>query len=126
MARSGRGAVTQRRRLARLSRRAVIIVDRALEERQRQSNPIRVAMVGAGFMGHGIALQILRSTPGMELVAIANRTVERARDAFAEAGADALVEVDDASALERAIAAGRRAVTSDPAAVAGAEQIDAV
>src|SRR3954454_2755500 len=106
MARSGRGAVTQRRRLARLSRRAVIIVDRALEERERQGNPIRVAMVGAGFMGHGIALQILRSTPGVELVAIANRTLERARDAYAKAGAEDVVEVDDARALEQAIERG--------------------
>jgi predicted homoserine dehydrogenase-like protein len=104
----------------------VIIVDRALEERARKDNPIRVGMVGAGFMAHGIALQILKSTPGMELVAIANRTVERARDAFTQAGADDIVEVDDAAALERAIDAGRPAVTNDPAVVAGAGQVDAV
>jgi len=104
----------------------VILVDRALEERERAGDPVRVGMIGAGFMGHGIALQILKSTPGMELVAIANRTVERARDAYAQAGATDVVEVDDARALERAVESGRPAVTADPLAVAGAAQIDAV
>ena len=60
----------------------MIIVDRALEERERAGKPIRVAMVGAGFMGKGIALQIETATPGMRLVAIANRTVSRAREAY--------------------------------------------
>ena len=31
----------------------MIIVDNALRERERQSRPIRVGMVGAGFMGQG-------------------------------------------------------------------------
>ena len=48
----------------------MIIVDRALAEREREGNPVRVAMVGAGFMGRGIALQIEKATPGMEFVAI--------------------------------------------------------
>ena len=46
----------------------MIIVDRALEQREREGNPIRVALVGAGFMGRGIALQIVTATPGMDLV----------------------------------------------------------
>jgi predicted homoserine dehydrogenase-like protein len=104
----------------------VIIVDRALEERERAGTPIRVAMVGAGFMGHGIALQITQSTPGMELVAIANRTVERAVDAFAQAGVDGVHVVDDAAELDRAVASGRVAVTSEPSVVAAAESVDAV
>ena len=33
----------------------MIIVDRALQQRERDKNPVRVAMVGAGFMGRGIA-----------------------------------------------------------------------
>ena len=61
----------------------MIILDRALEERHREGNPIRVAMVGAGFMAHGIALQILTAVRGMELVAISNRHVDRAKDAYA-------------------------------------------
>jgi predicted homoserine dehydrogenase-like protein len=36
----------------------MIIVDTALKKRETEGNPIRVAMVGAGYIGRGIALQI--------------------------------------------------------------------
>jgi predicted homoserine dehydrogenase-like protein len=104
----------------------MIVVDRLLERRQEEGRPVRVAMVGAGFMGRGIALQIATATPGMELVAIANRTVDKAREAYALAGAEDVRHVDGASELERAIGEGRPAVTDDPLLVAEAEQVDAV
>ncbi|HEU4942782.1 MAG TPA: Gfo/Idh/MocA family oxidoreductase [Gaiellaceae bacterium] len=104
----------------------MIIVDSALEERRREGNPIRVAMVGAGFMGRGIALQILSSVPGMRLVGIANRTLEKARRAYAEAGADDVVEVATADELDGAISAGRYAVTEDPLLLARSPQVEAV
>ena len=44
----------------------MIITDKALEKRHREGNPIRVAMVGAGFMGRGIALQLSTAVPGMK------------------------------------------------------------
>jgi predicted homoserine dehydrogenase-like protein len=103
----------------------VILVDRALEERERAGDPIRVALVGAGFMGRGIALQ-MAATRGMRLVAIANRTVERARDAYALAGAEDAREVDSVAALEQAVGAGRPVVTGDPALVCEAGGVDAV
>jgi len=104
----------------------VIIVDRALEEREREGKPIRVAMIGAGFMGKGIALQILTATPGMELVAIANRTVSKAREAYLEAGAGEPEEVESEAALRSAIEAGRPAVTADASLVASADGVDAI
>jgi predicted homoserine dehydrogenase-like protein len=104
----------------------VIIVDRALEERRRSGNPIRVAMVGAGFMGRGIALQILTAVPGMRLVAIANRTLEKADRAYREAGAEYVVSVEDEQALTDAIAAERYAVTRDPLLVAKQPEVEAV
>ena len=104
----------------------MIIVDSALEERRREGNPIRVAMVGAGFMGRGIALQILSSVPGMRLVGIANRTLEKAERAYAEAGADDVVEVATADELDGAISAGRYAVTEDPLLLARSPQVEAV
>ena len=41
--------------------------------RAGQGHPIRVGMVGAGFMGQGLANQIVNSVPGMRLVGISNR-----------------------------------------------------
>jgi predicted homoserine dehydrogenase-like protein len=104
----------------------MIILDRLLEQRQEEGQPIRVAMVGAGFMGRGIALQIATAVPGMELVAIASRTVDRARAAYALGGADDVRHIEGASELEQAIGEGRPAVTEDPLLVAKAEQVDAV
>jgi len=104
----------------------VIIVDRALEQRLAEGNPIRVGMVGAGFMGQGIALQILGSVPGLRLAAIANRTLDRARAAYEQAGAEQLEIVESPAELEAAIAAGRYAITSDPNVLCEAESIEAV
>ena len=104
----------------------MILVDTALAEREREGRPIRVGMVGAGFMGRGIALQIETATPGMQLVAIANRTIDKAEEAYAAAGSADVVRADTREALERAIAAGGRAVTEDAVSLAQADGIDAV
>ncbi len=104
----------------------MIIVDKALEKRQRDGNPVRVAMVGAGAMGQGIALQILSIVPGMELVAISNRNVGRAKEAYAQAGVENVRVVETTSQLEAAIAQGEYAVTDDAMLLCEAEGIDAV
>jgi predicted homoserine dehydrogenase-like protein len=104
----------------------LIIVDRALAEREAEGNPIRVGLVGAGFMGRGIALQILQSVPGMQLVAIANRRMEKARDAYAQAGAEDVQTVESQAELEDAISAGRYAITDEALLLCRSQQIDAV
>ena len=64
----------------------MIIVDRLLRERAAQGRPIRVGLIGAGFMARGITNQCANSVPGMVVAAIANRTVLKAQQAYAEAG----------------------------------------
>jgi predicted homoserine dehydrogenase-like protein len=104
----------------------MIIVDTALKRRHEAGNPVRVAMVGAGFMGRGIALQIMNHVPGMQLVAIANRTLDAARRAYREAGQDDVDTIDSLTALERSIGKGRYAVTEDASLLCRAEGIDAI
>ena len=104
----------------------MIIVDRALAQRAEAGNPIRVAMIGAGFMGRGIANQIANSTPGMELVAIANRHLDGAARAYAEAGTEDVEAVDDGAGIDKAVAAGKVAITEDAAAVCAAESVEAI
>jgi predicted homoserine dehydrogenase-like protein len=92
----------------------MIIVDKALENRHRQGNPIRVAMVGAGYMGRGIALQIVTATVGMELVAISNRTLSEAKQAYHQAGIGEPVRtVETVAQLEEAIAQSQYAITDE-------------
>jgi predicted homoserine dehydrogenase-like protein len=104
----------------------MIIVDTALNKREAAGKPIQVGMIGAGFMGRGIANQIINSVPGMRLAAIANRTLAQAERAYAEAGAASPVHVQSAKALSDAIRRGHPAVTEDPAVICQAEGIDAI
>ena len=103
----------------------MIIVDTALKKRAAAGNPIKVGLIGAGFQGRGIALQIVASTPGMRLCAVANRRLAPAIAAFTEAGLEP-VSCDSRAELERAIAAGTPAVTEDAIALAQADGLDAI
>jgi len=104
----------------------MIIIDKALEKRQQENNPIRCAMIGAGFMGRGVALQILSAVPGMELVAISNRHLDGAKRAYLEAGVEQVRTVENITQLEDVIAQHRYAVTEDAMLLCQAEGIDAV
>lgn len=104
----------------------MIIVDRALREREANGDPIRVALVGAGFMGRGLVNQVVNSVPGMELAAIVNRTQANAERAYTEAGVGSWAVVDDAVGLDRAVSRGVPVITSNHRAVAEASSIDAV
>ncbi|MEH2313304.1 MAG: Gfo/Idh/MocA family oxidoreductase [Nostoc sp.] len=104
----------------------MIIIDRALQARAAAGNPIKVGMIGAGFMGRGIANQIVNSVPGMELVAISNRQIDAAKQAYSEAGIEDIQVVATVSELEDAIANGKYAVTEDAKLLCRAQGIEAI
>ena len=104
----------------------MIIVDTALERRQRDNNPIRVGIVGAGYMGRGMTAAIERNIVGMRVVAIANRTPETAEQIFADAGVQSCVQVSEQAALDGLLARGGRAVTSDPLLLCRAPGVEAI
>lgn len=101
-----------------------LAVDAALRQRAEEDRPVRVGLVGAGFMARGIARQLRGAVPGLRLAAIANRTPERARDVLAHAGFPESRAVDDADALRRAIEAGVPAWTGDDALLTACEEVD--
>lgn len=104
----------------------MILIDTALQERQRAGNPIRVGLIGAGYMGRGITLQVLTSVPGMRLAAISNRTLPAAEKAYRDAGADSVVSVSGTTELEDAIATNSYAVTHEPSFLCRARNIDVI
>ena len=104
----------------------MIIVDTALEKRHAKGNPVRVAMVGAGYMGRGIALQIEQYIKGMNLVAISNRTPASAERAYREAGIDEIEEVKTVAKLEETLSNGKYAITQDAMLLCEAQGIDAI
>ena len=78
-------------------------------------------------MASGVVLQINSvHRAAMRVVAIANRTPQKAVAAYAAAGQDDAVICNSAAALARAIEAGRAAVTTDPALVATSPHVDIV
>jgi predicted homoserine dehydrogenase-like protein len=104
----------------------MIIVDTALAEREASNNPVRVALVGGGFVARCIALQFLTPLKGMRLVAIANRTVGKAEAAYLVAGASNVVHVETPGALDDAVSRGHFAVTAGADVVCRAESVDVV
>ena len=64
------------------------IVDNLLKQREKEGRPIRVGIVGAGFMCQGLTNTIRNSVPGMRVVAISNRRPERALGVLNYAGFD--------------------------------------
>ncbi|MEP7242482.1 MAG: Gfo/Idh/MocA family oxidoreductase [Gammaproteobacteria bacterium] len=104
----------------------MIIVDTALAKREAEGRPLRIGMVGAGYMARGIALQFLTATRGMRLVAIANRSIERAEQCYTQAGAECKRLGDAPGALQQAIEAKQFVVTDDPMRLCRAEGIDAI
>ncbi|MEZ5947365.1 MAG: SAF domain-containing protein [Hyphomonas sp.] len=105
----------------------MIIVDTALRKRQAEGRPIKVGMIGAGFMGSGVVLQIAESVPGMQLCAIAARTPQRGVDAFTQTfDASDVVLASGQAELEDAIQANKPVVIDDPVALGQAEGLDAI
>jgi predicted homoserine dehydrogenase-like protein len=102
----------------------MILVDDALKARQDAGNPIRVGVVGAGFMCQGLTNQIAHSVPGMRVAAISNRKVERAADVYRYAGYQDVAFADTQRALDDAIAAERPVVTEDAFLLARSGLID--
>lgn len=104
----------------------MIIVDKALAQRAAEHKPIRVALVGGGYIARTIALQLLTTAPGMRLVVIANRTAEKAAQAYRHAGVTEFTSVRNAAELQRAIETNRYAFTDNAQAVCEADGVDVV
>ena len=104
----------------------MILLDTALRQREQEGRPLRIGVIGAGAMARGLVALITNQIPGMEVVAIANRTLQRAADAYAFAGRDGAVAAADLAALERSLSAGAPAISSDPALLVRSGAIDAL
>ncbi len=104
----------------------MILVDKALQFREDIGNPIRVGIIGAGYMAIGLTNQIFRYVPGMEVVVICNRTIDKAIHCYRQAGAEQVNVCETRGSLEDSIAAHQPAVTTNPNLVCEAEGVDII
>ena len=104
----------------------MIIVDKALRTLETQGKWIRVGMIGAGFMGQGLANQIVNSVPGMRLSAVYNRRTERAVHVYEYSDCKGVLITDMQSLLDDAIRSGKPVVAEDPFLICRSPEIDVV
>jgi predicted homoserine dehydrogenase-like protein len=104
----------------------MIIVDNALKAREEQRKPIRVAMLGAGFMGQGLTNQIVNSVPGMRMVAVYSRQVQKGLRVYDYSGLEGVIVATSQDELEDAIRSGIPVVTEDALLLARSEQVDVI
>jgi predicted homoserine dehydrogenase-like protein len=102
----------------------MIIVDNELEKRHQQGKPIRVGLIGAGFMSRGLARLITKSVKGMTVAAISNRNIQRARELCLYADISDPAEVGSTHALEENVSRGRCCITDDALLLTCAGNID--
>ncbi len=104
----------------------MIIVDTALEKREKEGKPVRVGIVGAGYMARAMVLQITQYVQGMVCAGVCNRTVSKAEESYIGAGIEAVDRVETPGQMEASIAAGRGAVTDNPDVLCKAGNIDVI
>jgi predicted homoserine dehydrogenase-like protein len=90
----------------------MIIIDKLLEKREAEGNPIRVGLIGAGEMAKGLVNQIERYTPGMEVAAISNRTLRKAIEAYRDVGVEPKV-CGTLASLQQCLDSGMPAVAEN-------------
>src|SRR3954468_6198156 len=88
---------------------------RELQRRESRGEPIRTAVIGAGFMGKGLVYQ-LSKMPGMRPSLIVNRSADKAIAAYVESGfkREHILVSEDVSKLAAAVAENRPAVSTTP------------
>jgi len=86
---------------------------RELQRRESRGDPIRTAVIGAGFMGKGLVYQ-LSKMPGMRPSLIVNRTADKAIAAYVESGfkRETIFQSDDLAKLATAIAENRPSIST--------------
>ncbi len=102
------------------------IVDTALKRAAEEGKPVKVALVGAGFMAQGLANQIRNSIVGMDLAAVIARRPQQAIDALTYAGFDDIRTVSTPGELATAMTAGAVGVTDDYRVVTDNTDVDAL
>ena len=100
------------------------IVDNALKARAEKGRPIRIGLLGAGFMGQGLTNQITNSLPGMRVVAIYNRHLQRAVQIYEYSGVKDVLTASTQDQFEDAVRNGRPVVTEDAFLLARSPHVD--
>jgi predicted homoserine dehydrogenase-like protein len=104
----------------------MIIVDKALKARAEQGSPVKVAILGGGFMAQGLTNQIANSVPAMSVAAIYSRKPQKAIHILNYSGLESPIEAVTQSQLDHAISDGKPVFTQDVMLLARSEHVDVI
>lgn len=104
----------------------MIIIDTKLAELSSAGKKIRVWMIGAGFMSKGIANQIVNYSKWIELVAIANRTLEKAVECFNYADIFDIWHASTQDEFNNLVEKGNAVATDNPFFLTQSDFIDVI
>jgi predicted homoserine dehydrogenase-like protein len=102
----------------------MFLVDTALQAREAEGRPIRVALIGAGFMAQGLANHVVNTTVGMRLAGICGRKPQRAFDICAYSGVQDVAAPRTQKDTDLAIREKKVVVTDDALLLARSPEVD--
>lgn len=93
----------------------------ALTAREREKNPVKIALAGAGFVGRGLVNQVGRMQ-GLRVLAIANRRPEKAEAVLQQVSSTVKYRrCRDPESLNKTLRRGEIGIVTDPLLLAEAE-----
>ena len=102
------------------------MIDKALERRVQENNPIRVGIIGAGEMAKGLVNQIVHHTDGMEVSLIFNRNLERCYEITDYVGIQNHVETNDLTEMANRLKQGKTVISNAIETVVRQDHLDLV
>jgi predicted homoserine dehydrogenase-like protein len=102
----------------------VIGINSELAERQKAGKPVKIGLIGAGQMGVDVVAQVTQMK-GIEVVAIADIEIERAKTAYEIAGTKGqMAQADSAEQADRLVSKGTYVYASDYRVITDMDSID--
>lgn len=103
------------------------MISELLAQREAESNPVRVGIIGTGKFGAGLVAQISQMK-GMVTAAIADINARNARYAYTSSGVDSheIRTAETGDELEDAVGAGKPVIVEDGMALTDCESIDVI
>ena len=102
------------------------MINRDLQRLEDEGTPIRVGVVGAGYIGVPAAVQLIRHVPGIRVAAIASHQLEDAGKAYQLTGQEDSVTAEKVSQVNEAIHQQRPVIAADGLLLAQSDEIDVI
>ncbi len=102
------------------------MIDRDLQRLEDAGTPIRVGVVGAGYIGVPAAVQLIRHVPGIRVAGIASHQLSDAGKAYHLTGQEKPVTAETVSQVNQAVHQQSPVIAADGLLLAQSDEIDVI